>query len=71
MNQFTKDKLSTLGVSEKIHRMEKLQGCTDQISLVQVQAELNLLSVELSMSIDILRKIQDSVHVLELSLGEQ
>ncbi len=41
-----------------------------QKSLVQVQAELKLLSVELSMSIDILGKILDSVRVLELSVEE-
>jgi len=39
-------------------------------SMVQVQAELRLLSVELSMSVDILGKIRDSVHVLEQSLEE-
>ncbi len=44
---------------------------TTSKSWVQVQAELKLLSVELSMSVDILGKILDSVLVLEQSLGEQ
>ncbi len=40
-------------------------------SLDQVVAELRLLSTELTMSVDILGKIRDSVHVLVLSLEEQ
>ncbi len=40
-------------------------------SLVEVEAELALLSKELTMSVDILGKIRDSVRVLEQSLGEQ
>ncbi len=38
--------------------------------LVEVEAELRLLSKELTMSVDILGKIRDSVHVLELSLED-
>ncbi len=57
--------------SEKIPLTEKLQDYTNQISLVQVQAELSLLSKELSISVDILGRILDSVRVLEQSLEEQ
>ncbi len=37
----------------------------------EVEAELALLSKELTMSVDILGKIRDSVYELELSLGAQ
>ncbi len=43
---------------------------SNQISLVQVEAELRLLSVELDLSVDILGKIRDSVRVLEQSVQE-
>ncbi len=41
------------------------------ISLEAVEAELRLLSKELSMSVDILGKIQNSVLVLQLSVEAQ
>ncbi len=56
---------------EGIHPMEKLQGNSNQMSYVQVAAEVRLLSRELTISVDILQRIQDSVHVLSQSLEER
>ncbi len=57
--------------SEKIHRMERVQLSADMTSYQEVEAELRLLYKELSMSVDILGRIRDSVLVLELSLQER
>ncbi len=46
-------------------------GSLSHLNLDQVGAELALLSKELTMSVDILRKIRDSVLVLELSVQVQ
>ncbi len=72
MNQYTTAKVSTLEKqSEKIcpstHRLRVM----DSNSMVQVVAELRLLSKELELQQDISEKILDSVHVLVQSLEEQ
>ncbi len=59
----------TLEESEKIHPTVNRQDCTSR-NLEEVAVELRLLSQELTMSADILGKIRDSVHVLQLSLEE-
>ncbi len=46
-------------------------GLDSHLNLDQVAAELGLLSKELTISVDILRKIRDSVLVLELSVQVQ
>ncbi len=55
--------------SEKTHLTGKLLGNSDR-NYQAVQADLALLYQELNISVDILGKIRDSVHVLELSLRE-
>ena len=45
--------------------------CSSTTSYLEVEAELALLYKELTMSVDILGKIRDSVLVLELSLQER
>ncbi len=55
---------------EKTLHSTHLSKAMASSSMVQVAAELRLLSKELSMSVDILGRIRDSVHVLELSLEE-
>ncbi len=54
--------------SERMHRFTVPLKDTKSICLDQVVVELNLLSVELSMSVDILGKIRDSVRVLAQSV---
>ncbi len=57
--------------------LEKMLPSTVQLEdtksrcMVQVQAELRLLSKELTISVDILGRIRDSVQELEQSLEEQ
>ncbi len=57
--------------SEKIHHMGSRRLLASTTSYVEVEAELRLLYKELTMSVDILGKIRDSVLVLQLSLEEQ
>ncbi len=57
--------------SEKIIHSSAQSKDMDLNSMVQVVAELRLLSQELSMAIDISGRIRDSVHVLLLSLEER
>ena len=56
--------------SEKMLPTEKPLDCTN-LNYQQVKVDLVQLFQQLSMAIDILGKILDSVHVLEQSLGEQ
>ncbi len=57
--------------SEKIiHSTAQLKD-TKSICMDQVAAELRLLSVELNISVGILGKIRDSLHVLVQSVQEQ
>ncbi len=56
---------------EKMHLFTHPLKDIESKSMVQVVAELRLLSQELTMSKDILEKIRDSVLVLQLSLEEQ
>ncbi len=60
-------------VEEKLdetNQHKALSKVSNPISLVQVVAELRLLSKELDISVVILGRIRDSVHVLELSVQE-
>ncbi len=72
MNQSKMDWEYTLEESEKIHPMVNKLDCSNHsLNLEQVVVELRLLSMELTMSVDILGRIQNSVHVLVQSLEEQ
>ncbi len=54
--------------SQEIHHMVSKQLSASTTSYQEVEAELRLLYKELTMSVDILGKIRDSVLVLGLSL---
>ncbi len=56
---------------ETLHMVNGLHLSNTVLDYLQVEVELALLSKELTMSVDILGKIRDSVHVLEQSLREQ
>ncbi len=72
MNQYSTEPEYTVKESERIHLTESQPVNTAQrYHMVEVVAELALLSKELDMASDILGKIRDSVHVLVLSLPEQ
>jgi len=61
---------SPLEISEEMSR-EWVPGKTSMLNCkVQVAAELRLLYTELRLSLDILEKILDSVHVLQLSVED-
>ncbi len=69
MNQYsTEPEYSVVVQSGKIIPFTVPSKDTMLICMDQVAAELRLLSKELSMSVDILGKILDSVRVLEQSL---
>ncbi len=68
MNRLLKDSLCTQDWGEIVRMESRRVNSNTSRNLVEVEAELRLLSVELSMSVDILGKIRDSVHVLQQSL---
>ncbi len=70
MNRYsTEPEYILAGLEKTRHTVSKLDS--QGIDLQAVQADLALLYQELNISVDILGKIRDSVHVLEQSLGEQ
>ncbi len=72
MNQYSTEPEYTVETQlEKMHLFTHPLKDMESESMVQVVAELRLLSKELSISVDILGKIRDSVLVLQLSLQEQ
>ncbi len=71
MSQYSTEPEFSVEVLEKTHHSTAQSKAIRLVSLVEVEAELALLSKELTMSVDILGKIRDSVLVLGLSLGEQ
>ncbi len=69
MNQYKTTPEYSVEESVKIPPMEsKLDNLGRRLNYQEVVAELALLSQELTISVDILGKIRDSVRVLELSL---
>ncbi len=70
MNQYSTESEFSVVESERIPPMESRQDSSDR-RYTAVQADLALLFQELNISVDILGKIRDSVHVLEQSLQEQ
>ncbi len=70
MNQYKTTPEFSVVESERTHLMGKQQDYTIP-DYQAVQADLALLFQELNISVDILGRIRDSVHVLELSLQEQ
>jgi len=69
MSQYKTEPEYSVEESVKTHPMENKLGCSNR-SYLAVQADLALLYQELNISVDILGKIRDSVHVLEQSLVE-
>ncbi len=70
MNQYSTTPEYSVVQSEKMHHTVKAQLCASTVSYQEVEAELRLLYKELTMSVDILGRIRDSVLVLQLSLQE-
>ncbi len=71
MNQYSTEPEYSLEESEKIPPTESLQDCTNQSLLVQVAAELRLLSEEVSTCTITLRGIRNSLVLLRVSVEER